>query len=273
LHKILKYNYVNFDEAKVNLEPPTFKYSVSLDDFENNIDNEEFITDESLQDGEGASENMQELDVELSSNDILDIAKIQADEIVSSAVEKAEREAKEICDEAHRQSEEEAKKLYEEAKEKGYREGYDKAMSEVCELKEEAQEAVRLAENERKEFFENVEGELVDLTVSVIEKILNDAKAVNPQIIMAVIRKGLSEAKMTGDIFIHVSDKEYDTVMERKDEIPELNDNNVNIEIIKDFSLESGDCYLETAFGNIDCGIDSQFKKVRESLYFILDNK
>lgn len=177
-----------------------------------------------------------------------------------------EKETKKRC-------EEEAKAMYEQAEKEGYKAGYDKAVAETEKMKKDAKETLEKAKLEKTKLINELEPQFVDLAVSVINKILNDAKAVNPQIVMALIKKGLSETKITGDIFIHVSEKEYDTVIENKSIIPELNDPNANIEIVKDYSLESGGCILETSFGNIDCSIDEQFKKVRDSLYFILNNK
>lgn len=263
--KILKYNYVNFDDATVNIEAPEFDFSVSFDDFENNIDNAEFINkNEDLAEEEAT---------ELNAEEIINIAKMQAEEIVENAKIEMEKKAEEHYNNVCEKAEEDAKLIYSEAEKKGYDDGYKRAVEETEVLKQQANELLEEAKKQKEEILEEIEPQVVELAVSVINKVLNDVTVVNPQIVVALIKKGLSETKMTGDIFVHVSATEYDAVMQNKEQILELNDPNVTIEIVKDYSLESGGCVLETAFGNIDCSIDAQFKKVKESLYFILENR
>ena len=83
----------------------------------------------------------------------------------------------------------------------------------------------------------------------------------------------MSQTKIMGDIFIHVSADDYESAINDKDDIVSSREGSVNIEIIKDLSMNVGDCLIETPFGNIDCGIDQQLKEVKSNLYYILENR
>ena len=258
--KILKYNYVNIDNQKIEIDRPVFEMYENVD------------IDEELSVSEDETERYMSKR-SLSAEEILEDAKMQAQQILTDAEIEAKNRAFDIENEIRQKAEEEAERIRSEAEEQGYEAGYEEGKNQAEGIKRDAEQTLRDAILEKERILDEIEPQMVGLMSDIMGKILNDMKVVNPQIILALIKKGLAGAKMTGEIFIHISDKEYDAVMQNKAEIPELNDPNLKIEVIKDYAMESGGCVIETEFGNIDCSIDEQLKKARECLYFILDNK
>jgi flagellar assembly protein FliH len=73
-------------------------------------------------------------------------------------------------------------------------------------------------------------------------------------------------------IFIHVSKQEYYIVVENLSQLIEATSNSA-IEVIKDLSLNKGDCIIETPFGNVDSSFDMQFEAIKNDLIYILENR
>ena len=113
---------------------------------------------------------------------------------------------------------------------------------------------------------------MVDLMINVIDKILCKALDLDKSVILNLVRQGFSQTTVTGNVFVRVSDDDYDSVNENKDEIFNMIDSNVKLELIKDMTLGKGDCIIETPFGNIDCGLKQQFEGLKNSLYYVLEN-
>lgn len=264
MSKIIKYNNLTIDENKINIEVPTFNEinHQNIDD-ENTFDefdeNEGFETD-GLVDEEEIIDNPE---------DIIENAKAEAEEIINSA----KLEAEEIVAKAEADANNLKEEIISDAKDEGYQSGLNQAMEETQQKKEEAEKILSDARKEKEELLSSAEPEIIELVNNVINKLVNNAKIINKDVIKCVIRKGLSQTKIMGDIFIHVSSDDFEAVTEAKEEIMAEVDGNANIEIVKDLSLNAGDCLIETPFGNIDCGISQQLEEVKNSLNYILENR
>ncbi len=253
MSKIIKYNNLTVDEEnKVSIDIPNFNV---IDEDENS---NEFEINYTAENGG-----------ELTPEDILEIAKAQAGSVIGNA----RKEADYILIEAHKNAVIEAEEIKKNAYDEGYSSGYKKGADEAAVIQKEAKNTLASAKAEKEEILSRIEPELIELVVKVIDKVLNNAKIINPDVIKCIIKKGMSQTKIMGDIFIHVSADDYESAINDKDDIVSSREGSVNIEIIKDLSMNVGDCLIETPFGNIDCGIDQQLKEVKSNLYYILENR
>lgn len=248
--KIIKYNSVNIDVSHtISLELPSFEMPK----------NEEPEKDEE-------NEPLNEEEARNMAEKILQEAEIKAKNIIYNA----EQESRKITKKAKVFAEAESKKLYEEKKKKGYDDGYDAGRKEAEKIKQEAREYSEETKIERKRTMEEIEPSVIKLALKTAENILSSAAAVNPDVVACLIKKGLSDVKLSGDIFIHVPEKHYAEIVEKKAELGLVSDTNTKIEVIKDISLKDGDCIIETPFGNVECGIDVQFKAIKDNMMYIL---
>ena len=142
----------------------------------------------------------------------------------------------------------------------------------MADFKAEAKQTLEKAIQEKEDMISATEGEMVEVIANVVDKILCKTINLDKSIIVNLIRQGFSQTTVTGDVFVRVSDDDYSTVTENRDEILNFVDSSVNIEIIKDSSLGEGDCIIETPFGNVDCSLRQQFEGLKASLYYILEN-
>ncbi len=220
----------------------------------------------------------------LSQEDVLNAANERADKILFNAhskateIENAAREqAENIIDEANTTRDE----LFEDAKtighEEGYREGYDigyeEANSSLQDLIAEKEKELAEIKATRDILFENAEKDTIDLIISIVDQISYGSIKLNPELYAVLVRRGIENATIQNKVSIKVSGDDYDSVMENYDTIIKSVESTKEVEILKDFSLEEGNCMIETEFGNINCGLDEQMKSIKESLYFILNQK
>lgn len=262
MSKIIKYNNLTIDnDNKFSVDVPIFNEICH-----SNFDDEFIEANEMDYDEVFEPETEEEID---NPEVALEKARIEADEIITAANEEAER----IIANANAEAEALKKEAFAQAEKQGYDDGFRQALEETQEKKEEAESLLENAKIEKQNILNSAEPEMVELVVNIINKLVNNAQIVNKDVIKCVIKKGLSQTKIMGDIFIHVSADDFDDVTESKEDIVSEVDGNAKIEIVKDLSLKIGDCLIETPFGNIDCSISQQLEEVKNSLNYILENR
>lgn len=175
---------------------------------------------------------------------------------------------------------------YEEGKEQGYEEG------KVLGQEEGYQNGIALAEQEYQVKVENLEQEramlqetmqaeyeqllevaekkVAGLIEGLLRKLIayeNDAKGT----ILHLVKTGLNEVEISGDIVIKVSVMDYDMVIEHKNEITNEFSEKVSVEILKDSQLSINECVIETNMGTIDCGLGTQLENLLKQVRMIQD--
>lgn len=205
---------------------------------------------------------------ELTEEDIINMAKQKSEAILSDA----KQEAQDIIDKAVNDAEFEAQKILENAQKQGYDLGYNKAISEVDLLKVQIQSELNLAIKEKEETLKAIEPNIVRMVLQISKTIFGKVLDINPETILLLMKKGLSEANTTGKISIHVSKYEYDVAQQNISKLYDFVGDNSEIEVQKDLSLDKGDCIIETPFGNVDSSFEQQFSSVRNELLYILEN-
>lgn len=266
MSRILKAPYVTIDNNNYFSVDNTL--SEKIKSIENTIEteeNEEVFGESTELSPAKALEIEQEM-LENMQNEILEIAREQADQII----ENAKNEAQNIINKANLEMEEKANQIYEESKENGFQEGFAQGTLEAEDLKNEANQILLDAIAEKERIEQELEPELINLIIDISQKVLTEAFKINPEIISLLIKKGLNNIKELANLKIIVSEKNYEFILNNKDEILKIDTNKNNIEIIKDSSFEDDDCIIETEFGTIKCGAKEQFEGIKEALQYIL---
>ncbi|MCI8804310.1 MAG: hypothetical protein HFE59_00165 [Clostridiales bacterium] len=288
MSKILKANRISVDsDNKINIEVPVFKSNIHNEDdksksfksVNHEIAFEDFdelsLTDEYDEQDELSLNSYFDTENDVSSDfefDEGEKAVSNANEEAAKIIDNAKAEAMDIIDDAIQTAEIRKSDIFENARQEGYAAGVSEAEEQTAEMKEEALRVLENARREREDMLENAESDMVDLMINVIDKILCKALDLDKSVILNLVRQGFSQTTVTGNVFVRVSDDDYDSVNENKDEIFNMIDSNVKLELIKDMTLGKGDCIIETPFGNIDCGLKQQFEGLKNSLYYVLEN-
>jgi flagellar assembly protein FliH len=198
---------------------------------------------------------------------MLDAARAEAEQIILDA------QASGIAEQAalRNAAKSEIAVLLEQAKSEGYQEGMTTATREGDEIRAHARQVLAEAEAERAYMQENLEPEMVDLLLGIATKLIGNAVALNPDVILTLVKMGMQNATITGEVKIYVSPDDYDTVIGGKTEIAALTDGSVKLEIVKDLSLSPMDCVIETPFGNIDCSLGQQLTALKSNITYLLN--
>jgi flagellar assembly protein FliH len=189
-----------------------------------------------------------------------------------SIIKDAKNEAAIIIQNAKIQAEKEGEAIIESKRTQGYNEGLDQAKEEGEAIKAEAKALLDEAIQARKNMEASLEPDIIEMIQKIVNKLLNDAVQIEPQVIVHLIKQGFANTTVAGDITIHVSPFDYDVVLQNKETFLAMADGSVRLEIVKDFSLNEMDCIIETSYGNIDCSLGQQFDALKNNLIFILNN-
>ena len=195
---------------------------------------------------------------------IITAAKDEAAAIIEKAVNQATDESRSIIAQAL----EEAENIQTKAQQDGYNAGLTKAQAEGNEIKRQAEKIKNDAIQWKKDQENALEPQIVDIIMQIIEKLIN--VTINPNIIINLIKQGISSSTITGNIIIYVSQNDHAYVIEHKNEILALTDGSVKVDIVKDLSLNDNDCIIETPFGNIDSSLNQQLETLVQDLKYIL---
>lgn len=127
-------------------------------------------------------------------------------------------------------------------------------------------ETIRSFEQTRKEYFVNVEGEVVQLSLSIAKKILHREAQVDPLLVTALVQIALGQIKEGSAVSVRVRPEESFRWREQLGS-PAVN---MEVTVIEDSELELGDCLLETEMGSVNFSMNAQLKEVERGFLDVL---
>lgn len=198
------------------------------------------------------------IDAENAALSILDDAEKKA----QSILEEARQEAKRIEAEALENASATYDKHREDGQKDGYAQGFDAGQSEAQVLIDEALMIKEEWEIKKKQFIQNVENELIDLSIKIVENVIN-REIKEPAYILDLIKKGIDHLTYSSSIVVRVSEYDFDYASANKSKIHAMLEGVEHIEVRKDLSLNYGECMIDTESGSTDVGIDAQLEQVK----------
>lgn len=191
-------------------------------------------------------------------------AKIEADHIIAEAREKAE----ELLKTAQLQSEDLRKSIENVVREEiiplaraeGLEQGLEEAEREANLLRKQAKDYLELAQKVRKDEFDRVDQELINLCLHISEKIIHTSLSFDSRKLINIIRNLTLMPREKEGIKIHLSLSDWEWYKE----LP--NEDKPSYPVIVDESLKMGDSFLECAEGIFDARIKSQLEVMEQYL-------
>ena len=220
-------------------------------------------------DDEGESSAPQGPSPEVIAQDIIGAARRQAMQMIDDAHIQAAMH----IETAKKEAQQQANELYETTRTEAYDTAVAQATQEGDALRAQARQVLEDAEAQRQAMLAQVEPDMVELLISITAKLLDNAVQLHPNLVLALVRMGIHNATITGEVVVYVSAQDFEEVNKHKDQIMALTDGSVQLSIVKDLSLNPTDCIIETPFGNIDCSLGQQFEALRNNLTHLLGNK
>ena len=189
----------------------------------------------------------------------------------SMVLQMAREEAELLLDEANAKAE----TIMEEAKQEGYNLGYNEGLEAA-----QAELSARMAElNERAAAMEadyelqlrSAEPAIADVVRRLVGGMVGHFST-NPDLILFLVKTALAETSAYGHYIIRVSEMDYDTVVENQVAISEGLSDKIQLEILKDSTLEAGDCFVETDLGIVDGSLKVRLEGLNKELRLIADS-
>lgn len=205
--------------------------------------------------------------------ELLQHAEEQAAEILKNAQERSllekEKAALELENWTRAQQEKVTQEL-EEIKRQGWSEGYGQGMQEAekeytakIEL---AQEILDKAFKEKKEIIQESEPFVIELSVQIASKIIQEELTTKPDVLIEMIKQNLVYSNERSMISICVSPEDFSFVQNQRQQLLESLEGQIEVKILPEHSIEKGGCVIRTSYGSIDARIDVQLKEIKQAL-------
>ena len=187
----------------------------------------------------------------------------QAEESLAAA----RLEAESIIEAAQAEIEYAKRHAAEEGQKDGYSEGLGKAMAEIEAMKAELQEEKLKLIHEYETLVDELEPRFVELITDIYEQVFKVELKDCSRIVTHLIANVMRDSDENKSFIIRVSADDYPYIDSNRDKIrAEAAVGQVHIEIIKDQTLASGACLIETGGGVFDAGFDTQLAGLNEKL-------
>ena len=173
--------------------------------------------------------------------------------------------ADEAAAEALRQAEERAL-LEQAAYARGIAEGRAIAEGELAHLVQGMGEVIAELTRFRHETMTRYQSELLDLALEVARKVVDRELEQHPEHWIEVIREGVRRAVDRDHIRIRVATPLHAFLRERLAELRGELDGVKDLELLEDLALPPTGCVIETSYGDLDLGVDSQIATIRSAM-------
>ncbi len=197
------------------------------------------------------TEQTREIEPELSPEEIIENAKIEANQLLEEAKQQAELMKQEA---------------FENASKAGYDEGYQQAIIQVTKQEEQLkiQQSKMLADYQ--EQIEQMEPMLVDAIITVVQNVFKIKFEDNHNLIVHLLKIALGQIESSNDIMIKVSKEDYPFLLKYKEVLSKTVAKTIQINIMEEISLTKNQCLIETDGGVFDCSLDVQLDNLSKTL-------
>lgn len=206
---------------------------------------------------------------------ILNEAVIEADNLLSKAIEEAEQVRQQIHLEKH-EWEQQKSLLAEESRQHGFEEGYQEGRNQGYEEYRQAivfaQETVDASKRDYQNHIDSSEKVILDLGVKVAGKILGKKLAAEEGF-LPLVKRALKNARDYKDIQLHVHPNRYQELLSQKEELIAIFPKEILFYIFPDDELEETACIIESENGRVDASMDSQLEEIKNKLFEMLESE
>jgi flagellar assembly protein FliH len=169
--------------------------------------------------------------------------------------------------------EEEKKKLMAQAKKEGYEAGFingrEESTKEFSSLIEQANTITASALQDYNKTIEKSEETILDLAIRTAGKVMKQKIEEDPASFLPIVKSAIKELKDQRVITIYLHPDNYQTVMEQKDELIQILEDEMKLSIYAKENLAVNGCLIHHQFGQIDASVDTQLEQIRKALFEI----
>jgi flagellar assembly protein FliH len=207
---------------------------------------------------------------------ILEQAKEEAKEILNEAKSHADAIKAEISHEKTNWDKK-AAELSNEAKrmgfEEGFQEGQQRGYEEIRVLIDEAAEVVENSKLDYRKKIQSSELTILDLGLTVAEKIIGEHLTNNPDHFLSIVRTALKETRDYREIQLHVNPYYFGFLISQKEDLLKIFPKETELYIYPDPDLPEQTCIIESTSGRIDASVDQQLEEIKRKLFEMLESE
>lgn len=135
-------------------------------------------------------------------------------------------------------------------------------------LAERSSIAIALAEfgDQRDQYFECAEAEVVQLALAISAKILHREAQVDPMLVATLVRMAVDKMREGSNVTVRVGSGQ----VARWKDCLEGQARKVRVEVVADSMLTDHDCLVETELGVASFGLDTQLKEVEQGFFDLM---
>jgi len=148
-----------------------------------------------------------------------------------------------------------------EAYEKGYQQGEKDAQNTWVKARDEFRTTTKIVLNEledlRKNIYRDTEEELVELAVSMAEKLVCRQLDIKPDTIVDIVKTACNQARDCKEVILYVPAEQLENIKAKQGEIDAQLYKTEYFAIRSDSNIKSGGCRIETEQGCIDASMET----------------
>ena len=119
---------------------------------------------------------------------------------------------------------------------------------------------------ERREFFDRVEPEVVRLASAIAEKIIGEEMELRPERVVDLVREAMKRLRDREALRIRLSPQDMDLVKEARDDLIGSVDGVRKLELVEDRRVDRGGCVIESENGALDARVKTQMAEIERVL-------
>ncbi|MFF2448094.1 FliH/SctL family protein [Neobacillus sp. NPDC058068] len=164
------------------------------------------------------------------------------------------------------QLEEEKRRGYQEGYQNGFEEGTEHAKLQNREIIEQASAILEQAFQEKQAVIQEAEPFVIELSVEIAKKILQQELQLNQEALLPMIKQSLSSVYETTSLTISVAPADFAFVQKQREQLLSVVNGKIEIKIVPDYSVLQGGCMIHTSSGSVDARIDVQLSEIKKAL-------
>ena len=162
---------------------------------------------------------------------------------------------------------------YEKSFAQGEKDGFEFGEKKAIKVIENIENLFNEMSSLKKEILKRHEKEILDLIFIIVEKIIHYRTSSVEGIVKEAVLNALNLVVEKNKIILNVNPEDYDYVDKLRPELFKKHKELKSITVTSDLSISRGGCFLETPYGDVDAGIETQLEKIYQYLQDPLNEK
>lgn len=129
-----------------------------------------------------------------------------------------------------------------------------------------AEDAVRQAGRLKAAIIEKSENDILELVFAIAEKVIHQEVTTNREIVRGILKKAVEAVRGSESIRVRCNPADLACLVEMRPDLMGAMDGINNVEFVEDPAIVKGGVRVETATGEVDARIDSQFGVIRKEV-------